>query len=277
MSVDASGMVAVIGAGPAGLLAAQAVADLDLQPIIFTAGDGPSQIGGATYLHEPIASLMQPGAPTGLIRFRKVGTPEGYAEKLYGDARAPSSWSKFGDGEVRPAWSVQDMYAKLWARWEDSILPGMQLRPIDLDAMSETYSLVINSAPAQAFCELTPSCSFQATQVYVSQNLDGRASTLDGLAPTLAREVGENEIIYDGRPGEQFYRYSRIFGRESVESVKPFNGQTGYGIKPTTTTCKCQRGVTVQVGRFGKWDKNVLMHEAYKDAMNAVLNIEGGV
>ncbi|HEY7420289.1 MAG TPA: hypothetical protein VH593_34240, partial [Ktedonobacteraceae bacterium] len=79
----------VLGCGPAGLLAAHACSLNGADVRIFSL-KRPSYISGAQYLHQAIPGLS--GAPDGDIMITKVGTREGYAKKVYGNANKATSW-----------------------------------------------------------------------------------------------------------------------------------------------------------------------------------------
>ena len=76
--------VAVLGSGPAGLLAAHACVQQGVEPKIYSLKE-KSLMFGAMYLHEPIPDLNDPDRPDHDIMIVKEGTREGYAKNVYGD------------------------------------------------------------------------------------------------------------------------------------------------------------------------------------------------
>jgi len=90
-------------------------------------------------------------------------------------------------------------------------------------------------------------------------------------------EVRDDMIVYNGRTDEHWYRASRIAGKEAIETTKPMDGWR-YGHKPLSTNCNCQDHLGekfASVGRFGKWEKGVLSHTAFWDALNIMDKVLG--
>lgn len=245
--------VAILGAGPAGLLAAHAVALAGRQPVIFSRADRfnviqKSAIAGATYLHTAIPDLTS-ASPDGQILFKKVGTREGYAFKLYGSRFAPCSWDKFSDG-AHPAWALQPAYDDLWKRYHSCLIPA------DIDAalireLVDTFPLVISTIPPQSYCG-NESHAFPYRLIWITAR-----------ATPQARDYPDPVIIYDGRLGVPSYRSSVIFGVESTEWVVQVNGSF-EGRKPLPTTCDCFNGEVVRAGRWGTWQPGILVHHAFE-------------
>ena len=71
-------------------------------------------------------------------------------------------------------------------------------------------------------------------------------------------------MVYNGDPLWTWYRASLIDGHAALESTKPFSGAWS-GVKPLATTCDCYRQIK-RVGRFGRWQKGVLVHHAFAQA-----------
>src|SRR5215470_19138644 len=97
--------VAVLGCGPAGLMAAYACTVEGLTPHIYSKPN-KSIIIGAQYLHLPIPNITLP-EPEVEIKYVKVGTPEGYARKVYGNEAAPTSWDRFSEG-LHKGWGLRE-------------------------------------------------------------------------------------------------------------------------------------------------------------------------
>lgn len=257
--------VVILGAGPAGLLAAHAVVLAGGEPVIFSAPgeDGTpvkSELSGAIFLHEPIPDLTSAN-PDGLIRFVKVGTREGYALKVYGSRFAPCSWDRFDEGE-RVAWALQPVYEDLWDRYSGNIVP-IRLDHELAQALVADFPSIVSTVPAPAICETKADGnkrhSFASRPIWIA----------DGVtAATLAMKdvmKADNLIAYDGTH-PQFttrYRASIIFGHESTE----FAGETPdarIGMKVMRPTeCDCHPEI-VRAGRWGEWKPGVLAHHAFQ-------------
>jgi hypothetical protein len=244
--------VAVLGAGPSGLLAAHAVTLAGGQPVVISkpAPDGTpvkSKIGPATYLHKAIPDLTGP-EPDAMIRFIKKGTAAGYALKVYGNRYHPSSWDKFEEGE-QPAWNLTPVYDELWRRYSETIIP-MDVDSVMAAEFLDEFGAVVSSIPASSICE-DPSHAFPFRTVWITDHFTFH----DDRDPLM---------VYDGQvggPGGRF-RSSRVFGKCSTEYASPVVGAR-QGIKVLPATCYCHPEI-VRVGRWGEWKPGVLTHHAFE-------------
>lgn len=247
--------VVILGAGPAGLLAAHAVALAGREPIIFSAPlagfDPPeparSQIGPATYLHAPIPDITN-ATPDAWIKFLKVGTERGYANKVYGDPNHPTSWSKF-EGD-HACWDLGVAYEKLWLRYADRIVP-QEITSESVRDLVDSFPHIINTIPAKVLC--VGEHSFPSRPTW----------TIDQFTFHDSRDP---LIVYDGHVGSgwQRVRSSRIFGKVSTEFAQPpgtLNAR--QGIKVQATNCDCWPEI-VRAGRWGEWRPGVLVDHAFK-------------
>lgn len=244
--------VAVIGCGPAGLLAAAAAEESGHKVSIYSL-KRKSRIGGAQYLHNPIDGIT-PKEPESYIKVVKIGSKEGYAHKVYGDKGQAVSWDLYDDQQEVPAWDIIKAYDLLWDRYE----PIIKDRPVSeelLFGMLGYADVVINAAPLKALCNRWH--TFKQQYIFV-------------------RPVGmnlvsyESFILYNGDKLWPWYRSSRVFGREMTEwSVNAEPSQLPDGAfavkKPVHTNCDCWPEI-VKVGRYGKWKKSDLASNAFEDA-----------
>lgn len=246
------GNVAILGCGPAGLMAAHAAEQLGAGDVIIYSVPSKSEIHGAQYLHEYIPGLTE-AKPDGEVTFIKHGTRDGYAEKVYGRKDAPCSWDHFNGGNY-PAWQMDKVYDKLWEKWYDVIIHQI-IGPEDIPLLLDENDIVISSIPKPQLC--IRGCEFLHKSVWI--------------APynSLPHDAADNVVLYNGDPLDHWYRASRLFGHDSTESVNPMEGAKP-GIKPLSNKCVCWSGEIAKVGRFGRWEKGVLVHDAYKDTMEAL-------
>lgn len=257
--------VIIFGAGPSGMMAAHAVKLSGREPVLLSMPDEPgggpikSKIGGATYLHSPIPDVNKT-EPDAMVRFRKLGTAEGYALKVYGDARHPTSWDKF-EGE-HPAWELQPIYDELWRRYAENIIP-MKVMSDTVKEFLQSHSVVISTIPPHSYCK-NPAHRFPHRNIWVTE-----------FAPECDRD---NEIVYNGIIGTAGARYrsSRLFGRTSSEYAEKVPGaQMAPGFKVLPTNCDCFPDL-MRVGRFGKWQPGVLVDHAFQETWTAMWdNFEG--
>lgn len=252
--------IAILGYGPAGLIAAKTLYDeghTDLDII----GAGPkSVIGGAQYLHEPV--LNQHQEPEGEITFVKIGGREGYADKVYGDADVSTSWDHY-EGVV-PAWGLLPAYDVLWDHFADNLIHDT-LNGLSLSMLNETgmYDLVLSSIPSHGLCLRPGEHTFPRAKIV--------------LAPVSPVHMS-NVVVYSGREEDAWYRTSNIFGEAWSEFNVALSSKAQYfdsaltgrdeegeqvlvqhGFKPLGTDCDCHPNV-VRIGRFGLWDRKVLLH-----------------
>lgn len=246
--------VAVLGCGPAGLLAAHAAVTLGHRVTIYSQERKPSAIGGAQFLHIPIPGLTRP-EPDGFLTFRQMGNERGYARKVYGDPFAPTSWGAYPPG-VYGVWNMQQAYDNLWERYHDLIVEKV----VTWHSIKENlggHDTIFSCIPAPVICphrdELeSPDCKFTSQPVWISPG---------GC-------LAEMTVVYSGNPDDAWYRTCNIFGHGFSEY--PTEREDARRIvKPLHTNCPGPEGV-VRLGRYGQWKKGVLIHDAYIGASNAL-------
>ena len=256
--------VAILGCGPAGMIAAHSAATLGHNVAIFSR-KRLSPMFGAMYLHAPIPGIS-PNSPEMYIEVFKNGTREGYAEKVYNDPAAPVSWDKFVCGKT-PGWDLKKAYHKLWGMyshliWDTDITPESVFETI------KEYDRVFTTIPATVTC--------------LDWRHEFRRVTIDvvhGPTDNPGNEMWYNGAIFHGAPA--WYRYSRInyyesweFGANQIPLSIPTeilvkNVRVSRGMKPISTTCNCHPEI-VRLGRFGKWDKHAFTHHAYEEVRDAL-------
>lgn len=253
--------LAILGCGPAGLLAAHAAVRQGCRPTIFSVKK-KSPHGGAQYLHKPIPGLTDMD-PDMILRYVKVGTAEGYASKVYGDPTVPVSWDRFQEGQV-PAWDMGKVYDQLWDEYENLIV-DRHLDPAAAEQIMAGFGQVMNTIPLHALCRFETGHTFHKQDILLSDT---------------AQVKMKNVIVYNGQPTERWYRTSCIGDTEwteyAVHGEAEYGGLTSLagshaelGYKPTHTDCDCHPGMH-RLGRFGKWQRTVLSHEAYDEAVDIV-------
>jgi hypothetical protein len=259
--------VAIIGSGPAGLLAAHAVERSGHEPIIY--GQRSQNVDESQFLFECPPGLER---QTFELTIDILGRPEDYAKKVYGDSAAPVSLQKLKTGvyQVTPLLEVYEFLWNVYGRTATQV----RVDQLNLPDIARSVELTLNTMTAQDLCD-DPSHSFEFVRTYM---LKGEAS-------------GENIMYYNGAndPMHPWFRYSRIRGIGVFEYACPPTtwreapGETIInGVKPTGNNCDCMitgdprlRGSKVQrIGRFGKWERGVMNHHAFQDAV-AIMSMEG--
>lgn len=261
--------VAVLGCGPAGLMAAKAARDCGAEVGIFSRKQ-KSPLYGAQYLHAPI-----PGVTNGddhiTVDYILQGGIQDYRRKVYGP-----KW----DGTVSPdelestheAWDIRETYDRLWAMFESSI-QDVEVDPAGVYALTRNpdWDMVVNTIPLNQLC--TQGHTFGAAQIVAA-----------GDAPDLGINVGRlyqcpaDHVICNGEEHPSWYRISNIFGHTTVEwpdGIKPPVPTASVVLKPTFNNCDCWPNM-LKVGRYGSWRKGVLSHSAYHIVLERIKGVQAG-
>lgn len=284
--------VAVLGSGPAGLFAALAVEQSGHTPVIFAEGI-KSEMFGAMYLHRAIPGLSDPIVPDFEIDIIKSGSKEGYAYNVYGRKEASCSWDFIGEAPAY-AWDLGAHYDLLWDRYQSDIR-RYKITPENMGSICNNYPLVFCSIPAPALCSREH--HFQAQNIWV---IHGRGTHLiegvndnnmmyyngvpwDGSFQSLPNDTKVDDEQGHGATfmrGHEWYRFSQIQGYQAWEYSREPNWtwedsedapgrQKSTGKKPLWNNCGCwsEYGSYHRIGRFGCWQKAVLTHHAYEQAL----------
>lgn len=247
--------VAILGCGPAGLLAAHAAQIRGAEWDIYSR-KMYSEIRGAQFLHRAIQGITDE-EPDGQITFVHLGSRSGYARKIYGDPDAPCSWDVYSSGE-HPAWSLVTAYSRLWEGYG----PDVQDVEIDNDFLkwlvnpSQKYDMIFSTVPLPVLGG--PVYDYVSQEVWIQQQLPE-----DVEIPRLWH--GHDVIIYNGWPEHRWYRCSNVFGWASTEFPAEVEGAIKIR-KPLRTNCDAWSNI-IKVGRYGSWEKTGLVHHAFEEVM----------
>lgn len=255
--------VQVLGCGPAGMMAAHAASlkGHDVQVVSQLAE--PSRMGGAQYLHMPIPGVTG-RKPETRILLVMAGDRAGYAKRVYGSVQAPVSWTRYEGKRFVDGWNLFDAYAKLWDlhgnRIDEAVVKANTL--VDI---TEGADLVISTIPKTALCWQDHSFVYQEVWAAPEKPLD------------VGQRFSRDFIFYNGSNQGSYYRVSKLFGNEMTEWSMITNpkseppSQNAFVIrKPLTTDCDCWKPTINFIGRYGSWDKDQLVSDAWEDA-NALL------
>ncbi|QPX62604.1 oxidoreductase [Arthrobacter phage Wollypog] len=249
--------VLVLGAGPAGLMAAHAAA-ITNNDVLILSKKRKSYMRGAQYLHMPIPMASQ-SAPFE-IEYALKGTSEQYRDKVYGpDPRIKVSPDSLLGSHL--AWDIREAYDWLWETYS-TYVHDREITPWTIEELLKTYGadMVISSIPAQEICQ-DPSHVFQRETVWVTEFFRGTFP-------------GDNYVECSGDPDDPWYRTSRIQGWTNTEypfaKKPPLSGDKVHEVaKPIKTNCDCLPDVR-RVGRYGTWTKGVLSHTAFYDTADVL-------
>ena len=251
----------ILGAGPAGLMAAHAAALNNHDVIIASRKGRKSKMMGAQYLHAPIP--MATTSPAFTIHYDLIGgTEEEYSNKVYGNL-----W----DGSVSPedlekthdAWDIREAYDWLWDTYGDYVMDWDCTGPASIGNLFNWAKpdVKISTVPAPLLCERDH--SFTSSSIWSSDK---------EMMP-----IPDNHVVLNAGEAPRWYRSARIQGWDTVEwphSVRPPVNPLWEVVKPLKHNCTCHPDVH-RMGRYGKWTKGVLSHEAFYET--AKINQEQGV
>lgn len=260
--------VAILGAGPAALFAAQAVYDTGNVVQIYSRGER-SALYGAQYLHEPVPNLSLRAGGRETVSYILKGTVDSYRRKVYGDGSTVQV-----SPEVLPfihnAWDIRSAYRVAWERFNGLIRPT-DITQSWLRAADSAYlntrdqqpqiDLVIWSIPLVPFC--------YGNHAFLSQDIWAQ-----GDAPELGLycsvQVAPGTVVANGEDSPRWYRASNVFGYRTAEwptGIKPPISGIARVTKPISTNCDCWTNLgaapVLRVGRYGCWKKDELSHSAY--------------
>lgn len=267
--------VAVLGVGPAGLMAAHACALMGKPVALFSRGaqdTGPikSKLGGAQFLHYPIPGINDIDEPDAEVRYILCGDSETYRRKVYGDdPNIPFvSMDSVKHDSTQRAWNLQHTYDVLW----DTLVNGTTVNLehigaqwVDTALEKEWFDGIFSTVPAPSLCRSAAGLNGQPHMFKVQGVNIATECILDNLP--------DNHVVYDGTPDRSWYRCSRLFGQGGTEwrgNVQPPYGNLIRVSKPLSTTCDCYAGKVIRLGRHGTWTKGVLTHDAFLEAYRAL-------
>lgn len=266
--------VLILGAGPAGLLAAHAVRSHTNEEVVIVSKDArKSRLYGCQYLHAYIPPAtygeitQRAGVP---VEYRVRGDADSYGRKVYGpDYAGHTSADEYGSAEPHKAWDLRAAYDKLWDAWSDGIVPVTVEGPDEMAGALEYYrpELVFSTIPAPVLCHEPRSHYFNSQEVWAV----GDAPDQGVRAPFRPAPF---TVECNGEPAPRWYRAANVYDYCTVEwPAHPRPPQEGVTLvqKPLETNCDCFPEVK-RLGRYGKWKKGYLAHHAYADAYEAVRN-----
>jgi hypothetical protein len=256
--------VAILGSGPAGLFAAQAVYDTGNVAYIYSRGER-SALYGAQYLHAPVPNLECGNKR--VVDYTLWGTPDEYRNKVYGD--------QYGDVMVSPealatrhgAWDIRAAYSEAWDRFSGLIHRTEVKREWLLEGF-DGFDLVVWSIPLPDFC--LAGHQFHSREIWAQ----GDAPEL-GLFCSVT--VQPWTVIVNGEDSPRWYRASNVFEHRTVEwpdGPKPPVENLARVRKPVFSNCDCWQKIgdtpVIRVGRYGTWTKGELSHQSYQRTFEAI-------
>ena len=226
----------------------------DLEPVIISR-KRKSVIYGAQYLHKPIPGITEHDSAREIKTIRR-GTEDRYAQRVYGDAQAVTSWRRVVPSAF--CWNLRKSYEAAWEKFAENIV-DWELTPSDIEDFEQQFDLVISTIPLWIACQ--GKHEFQSIPTLVKHDIEGVDCSLV-----------KNFVVYNGTTDGEWYRASNIFGHESKEapSLPELEGQ-GWesGFKVVGNNCDCNPNI-VRAGRMGMWERGVLTHNAFDTTVEAI-------
>lgn len=254
----------ILGCGPAGLMAAHAAAMRD-HDVVILSKKRKSEMFGCQYLHRPIPLVTQ-GEPVN-VEYRLQGSPDEYRRKVYGDQRVQTSPETL-DAD-HPAWDIRDAYDQLWKMYGQYVididLAGGNMEHTTTHTLLEQADVTYSTIPAPLLCKRLDDHQFLAEKVWAI----GDAPERGVFSPVT---TDENSVLCNGEPSPSWYRVSNVFGYNTVEwpgGRKPPVENVAEVVKPVRTNCDCRPNIN-RLGRYGKWQKGVLSHEAFYEVYDGL-------
>lgn len=248
----------VYGAGPSGLMAAWAAYRAGWYVKLYDPApkepDGRS--AGVFYLHD--ACDLEIGPPT-TVHTQTRGTREGYAQKLYNDESATTSWPD--ESYTQDVWDGMRAMRALWEVLKGDIEVG-SLKSFKELMYIEDGPPVISTAPLDQLLGIP---------------LPHRRATI--MTGHCSERAGAS-VTYDGYEYTPIYRTSNIYGRVTIEYIPgydpsineianhppAYHHHTVRKVEPTFIGEVAQAALPHDVllaGRYGRWDKSCLTHDVY--------------
>lgn len=268
--------VAIFGCGPSGLFAAWAAIQGGAEVTIISK-KRRSELYGAQYLHMPIPEVP---AECRQVEYRLLGSVDNYRQRVYGDSYlGPTSVDTLIG--YQEAWDIRSTYNFLYDLFEDKIRAvkpggfdgaGMK-RLLDLNNMRE-FDLIFSTIPLPSICLKPDIHKFESQRVWAVGDAPGRGQKCPihcDAEKILCNGLDKSAVDGDA---PDWYRVSNVFGHTTAEwpawHYPNLSIPAADVRKPISTNCDCHPEVRM-LGRYGKWEKGVLSHQAYIDVEGILL------
>ncbi len=246
--------IAILGSGASGLLAAWVCLEFGKDFDIFSSDMNKPKISGFVYLHNNCnipfirnASMWQIFLP---YHISDSILEKMYSNKVYRDKNTLSSILQQKNQKwLVNIWNMQDVVDVIWEAVKSKIKLRIihNIAEINDIADSNNYKCVISTIPLN---KIDDSQEYEYTTSYIQ---------------TYPSDYNINFCIYDAAQNIDWYRMGSIFG----SGFKEYAGKVDDA-KPLIKVITAKKLPKVSdnvllTGRYGKWDKSVLIDKVYGD------------
>jgi hypothetical protein len=259
--------VAVLGCGPAGLVATHAAVQAGADVSVFSRLR-KSELFGAQYLHEPIPGI-DPGVPQ-QISYQLLGSVDDYRLKVYGSSyNGPVSPGSLEPGHK--AFDIRHTYDQLWDRYVP-LIRNVHVNKRWLGFRVPDFDMVISTVPLPDICRKPHHHRFHFRAIMALGDAPARGQL-------IPRPFGmrQGDVVCNGLQDPSWYRASLIFDHATLEwapclAESSIPESAAEVLKPLDNSCDCWPEF-VLAGRYGKWQKGVLVHHAYQEVAECLASL----
>jgi hypothetical protein len=260
-------IVAILGAGMSGMVAAKALDDMSIGFDIYDKLEtNVSQQKGLHYLHGDVGLGLQPHRVKNFVtRDVKQQMPDyyTYSVKVWG-APIVLNNSMRNLPEDTIVYNFGEAYTMLSKKYDARIIK-LEYKPGMLSAFQSDYDLVISTLPLSI---MFPEYKCESKTVWVKDQMPENV------------ELNDFTVMYNIVEGVPWYRCSKIFGQVYTEYV---DRQDDCFPVHKIITCKELQNDYIRlimnqrvllVGRFAEWNRKRLAHQIYDIVQRGVRQFE---
>jgi hypothetical protein len=250
-------MIGIIGSGPSGLMAAWACIQSGQDFEILTNTYQKPFAKGFQYLHErcdlPLINygLTKIYVPKNLLPedFSRV-----YSEKIYSVSDISRVNKTYFDSSIDDCYNLSDALTYIW----DLVYPNVTECKItcfnDIINLNSKYEFVFSTVPLDQFFE----CKYSTTYVATRQN-DTKSEM-------------NNFVIFNANKFDNIVRYGNLFGTIFSETLTS-TSRYSLPVKKVVGSVELPSGLPENIiftGRYGSWNKQVLVTDVYKEVLSTI-------
>ena len=249
--------VAVLGCGISGLMAAWACEEMGIDYAIFDAKPKKPSVFGFMFLHKPCGIPLKASKLRQLIVPNDISISQAsylYSKKVYDSEFVESSLSSVIKNSVLDIYDMSKAINFLWARCKDKVEQKVFADIGGAVDFSKSFDLTFFTLPLN---KLDSSGTYYYTDSFV---LTGKVG------------YGDNFVFYDLRENNPLaYRWGYLFDHIFIESRLKLSGSRKVKKVVFSENLPEVPGNFILCGRYGAWDKKVLVHNVY-EKVREILN-----